>query len=153
LKSKILAIYYFARLGRPLFLAGGILLHSLGVLMALWSGIELNVGALIWGQIAVTSIQLVTHYSNDYFDLAADQANSTPTRWSGGSRILADDYLNPKIALTTSIVMAVVALIASLWLVLFVGTGPLTLPLLLLALALSWSYSSPPLQLAAPSPQ
>ena len=139
--------YYFFRLGRPLFLAGGILLHSLGVLMALWNGVELNIAALIWGQIAVTSIQLVTHYSNDYFDLAADQANSTPTRWSGGSRILADGLLNPRVALTTSIIMAVVALIASLWLALVVQTGPLTIPLLLLALALAWSYSSPPLAL------
>ena len=45
--------YYFLRLGRPLFLIGGFLLHGLGVVIALTAGASLNVSALIWGQIAV----------------------------------------------------------------------------------------------------
>lgn len=145
--SIIRQIYYFLRLGRPLFLFGGILLHGLGVLIALSLGEPLNLAAFIWGQVAITSFQLMTHYSNDYFDLAADKANPTPTRWSGGSRILPDGLINPRIALITAIVSGVIGLFAAFWLALVIQTGPLTLPLLLIALILAWSYSSPPLQL------
>ncbi len=115
--------------------------------MALYRGVELSLPVLLWGQVAVTSTQLMTHYSNDYFDLAADKANPTPTRWSGGSRILADGYVRPQVALTTAVIMGIVALFATLWLAFALHSGPLTLPLLLLAIGLTWSYSSPPLQL------
>ena len=140
-------VYYFLRLGRPMFLLGGFLLHGLGVVMALYDGAELDLQVLIWTQVAITAIQLMTHYSNDYFDLAADEANETPTRWSGGSRILSEGLLNPQIALVTSITMAVVALIAVLWLTLILEGSLLTMLLILISGLLGWSYSSPPLQL------
>jgi 1,4-dihydroxy-2-naphthoate octaprenyltransferase len=139
--------YYYIRLGRPLFLAGGFLLHGLGVIIALTTGVSLHLAAMIWGQVAITSIQLMTHYSNDYFDMAADAANPSPTRWSGGSRILADGHLDPRIALATALIFGLVALFSSLWLAFVVQTGSYTLPLLLFAMILAWSYSSPPLQL------
>ena len=47
----------------------------------------------------MTAAQLMTHYANDYFDLEADRANRTPTRWSGGSRVLPDGVLPPGVAL------------------------------------------------------
>jgi 1,4-dihydroxy-2-naphthoate octaprenyltransferase len=97
--------------------------------------------------VAVTATQLMTHYSNEYFDLAADRANPTPTRWSGGSRVLAEGYLQPQVALVTAAIMGAIALLASLMLAFVLNTGPLTLPILLLALILGWSYSSPPLHL------
>ena len=116
--------YHFIRLGRPLFLWGGILQHALGVLMALFLGARLDLPALIWGQIAITAIQLTTHYSNEYFDLAADKANPTPTSWSGGSRVLAEDHLPARIALVTSLVAAAVALLA----ITLVGPGSANRP-------------------------
>ena len=115
--------------------------------MALFIGARLNVAVLLWGQVAVTATQLMTHYSNEYFDLAADRANPTPTRWSGGSRVLAEGNLQPRVALVTAVSMGLVALLASLMLAFVLNTGPLTLPLLLLAITLGWSYSSPPLHL------
>jgi len=139
--------YYFARLGRPLFLLGGIFLHGLGVATALWTGASLSVPALIWGQIAVTAIQLMTHYSNDYFDLAADEANQTPTRWSGGSRILTDNRTDPKMALGMAVASGLVALFATFWLAFRLETGVLTVPILLISIVLAWGYSSPPLWL------
>jgi 1,4-dihydroxy-2-naphthoate octaprenyltransferase len=117
------------------------------VLIALFIGTRLNVAVLLWGQVAVTATQLMTHYSNEYFDLAADRANPTPTRWSGGSRVLAEGYLQPQVALVTAAIMGAIALLASLMLAFVLNTGPLTLPILLLALILGWSYSSPPLHL------
>ncbi|MFN2223868.1 MAG: prenyltransferase, partial [Candidatus Promineifilaceae bacterium] len=140
-------VIYFLRLGRPLFLLGGFLLHGLGVAMALYAGAELDWPVLVWTQIAITAIQLMTHYSNDYFDLAADRANTTPTRWSGGSRILAEGLLDPRVALITALAMAGVALFAALRLVLALENGTATLALMFLAGFLGWSYSSPPLRL------
>jgi 1,4-dihydroxy-2-naphthoate octaprenyltransferase len=134
-------------LGRPLFLLGGILLHALGILAAISTGASLNLAALIWGQVAITAIQIMTHYSNDYFDLAADAANPSPTRWSGGSRILPDGLVNPRYALATAVISGMIALFAAFWLAFVLDTGPFTLPLLLIAWVLAWSYSSPPLQL------
>lgn len=140
-------ITYFLRLGRPLFLTGGFLFHALGIAIALYQGHGLNLAAWLWGQIGITAVQLLTHYSNDYYDLEADIANQTPTRWSGGSEILTKGLLPPKVALITAVLAGIVTIMAALTLALFIQTGPLTIPLFLLALALAWSYSSPPLQL------
>lgn len=137
----------FIRLGRPLFLAGGFLFHGLGVAMALYGGARLSLPVLLWGQIAISSIQLMTHYGNDYFDLAADRANQTPSRWSGGSRVLPDGLLPPRVALIAAVTLAFLTVAATLVLGLWLRPAPLTIPLLLLALLLAWGYSAPPLRL------
>src|SRR5688572_17017246 len=72
------------RLGRPIFLGGGLVMHALGVAAALSTGARLDLGRLILGQVAITATQLMTHYANDYYDVEADRANLTPTNWSGG---------------------------------------------------------------------
>ncbi|MEO8397111.1 MAG: prenyltransferase [Chloroflexota bacterium] len=140
-------MYAFILLGRPLFLVGGFVMHGLGVAIALYSGASINFAALLWGQIAISAIQWMTHYSNDYFDLNADRANRTPTNWSGGSRVLAENRLEPRVALVTAQIFAAVAIVAALILVFVVHTGTLTLPLIALALALAWFYSAPPIRL------
>lgn len=142
-----LQVYAFIRLGRPLFLVGGVVLHGLGVAMALYSGASLNIGALLWGQLGITALQWMTHYSNDYFDLEADRANRTPTRWSGGSRVLPEGVLPPQVALATALVLAGVAVLAAFVLTGVVQTGPLTLVLFGLVGLLAWFYSAPPLRL------
>lgn len=137
----------FVRLGRPLFLLGGFIFHGLGVAISLYQGASPNIPVILWGQLTITAIQLMTHYSNDYFDVVADKANLTPTRWSGGSRILAEERLPPSVALITAIISALTALSAAFFLTLFLQTGPLTLPLFILAMFLAWEYSAPPLRL------
>ena len=79
----------FLKLGRPQFLIGGLLLFALGSTLASAQGVGINWQRYVWGQATITAAQWMTHYSNDYFDLDADRANSTPTRWSGGSRVRA----------------------------------------------------------------
>jgi 1,4-dihydroxy-2-naphthoate octaprenyltransferase len=115
--------------------------------MALYTGEPLNVAALFWGQVAITSIQWMTHYGNEYFDVAADQANLAPTRWAGGSRVLVSGRLHPQVALVAALTLAGIALVAAMVLALWVRPGPWTLPLLFAGLLLSWAYSAPPLQL------
>jgi len=137
----------FLRLGRLQFLIGGFVLHALGVVMALYNGAAFDLGAFVWGQVAVTSTQLAVHYSNDYFDLAADRANRTPTRWSGGSRVLPAGDIRPRSALVTALLLSLVTLIAALILAANRPDSPLTFPLILLALTLAWAYSAPPFRL------
>jgi 1,4-dihydroxy-2-naphthoate polyprenyltransferase len=124
----------FIKLGRPLFLAGGVLFHALGVAITLSTGAPLDLAALLWGQAAITAIQFMTQYGNEYFDLSADLANSTPTRWSGGSRVLPDGALAPDVALRAALILAGLAVGASIALMLLARPGPLALPLLGLAL-------------------
>ncbi len=140
-------LIYTLRLARPLFLVGGFVFYGLGVMIALYQGAALDVTALLWGQAAVTAAQLMTHFSNDYFDLRADQANTTPTRWSGGSRVLAEGLLSPRTGLWLAVTCGALALAATVVLAVLVRSGPWAVGLLLAAIALSWFYSAPPLQL------
>jgi 1,4-dihydroxy-2-naphthoate octaprenyltransferase len=89
----------------------------------------------------------MTHFSNDYFDLEADRRNKTPTRWSGGSRVLAEGLLSPRAALWTAVVCAAIALLAVAALALIRQPAVWSIFLLLLALFLAWEYSAPPLRL------
>lgn len=133
------------RLGRPLFLVGGFVFFGLGTAIACYEGYGLQPGLWLWGQVAVTAAQLMTHFANDYFDLAADQANRTPTYWSGGSRVLVETTLAPRWALYVALALLAVALAA------IAGTARgaeiTAIAVLLAAVALSWFYSAPPLRL------
>jgi 1,4-dihydroxy-2-naphthoate octaprenyltransferase len=145
--STLRSLYSFIRLGRPLFLLGGFVFHALGVSAALYQGFSINWAALIWGQVAITATQLMTHYSNDYFDLPADRANISVTRWSGGSRVLPAGLLPAWVALAGALAFAAIAISAVLVLGLFIQPSLWTFILPLLALLLAWEYSAPPLRL------
>jgi 1,4-dihydroxy-2-naphthoate octaprenyltransferase len=139
--------FAFLRLGRLQLLIGGFVFHALGTAMALYRGAAFDPGVFLWGQAAITSIQLATHFSNEYFDLTADRANPTPTRWSGGSRVLPDGKLPRWSALAAALVCSAIALVAAVTLALNRPSIPLVPCMILLALILSWSYSAPPLHL------
>jgi 1,4-dihydroxy-2-naphthoate octaprenyltransferase len=141
-------ILAFIRLGRLQFLGGGFLLYGLGASVAVAEGARFDSAAYLLGQAAITCIQLMTHYANDYFDLAADRANATPTRWSGGSRVLPDGGLPPHVALVAALLLAVTALILAATVAWRAGdTGPVAAAALLAAQVLAWFYSAPPLVL------
>jgi len=137
------------RLGRFRFLVGGVVLYALGVVMAGYMGATINWQVAIWGQIIVTATQLMTHYSNDYYDFEADHCNRTPTPWSGGSRVLQSGALPRQTALIAALILASVAVIGVLLLAWRYRPGPLAVPIVLAAVALAWQYSAPPLKLHA----
>src|SRR5262245_4297323 len=89
----------------------------------------------------------MTHYANDYFDYEADRANATPTRWSGGSRVLVGGELPRGVALGAALGLATAGVGVIVALAVMARTGPLVAPALLVALGLSWEYSAPPLRL------
>jgi len=137
----------FVKLGRPKFLVGGLVLFGLGTRLALVDRGAIDWQSYLLGQAFVTSTQLMTHYANDYFDLDADRANLTPTRWSGGSRVLPSGELAPRVALNAALALAALAIIGAAILALARPGLRLILPFAVLMVALSWFYSAPPLRL------
>jgi 1,4-dihydroxy-2-naphthoate polyprenyltransferase len=137
----------FIRLGRPLFLGGGFLLYAIGAVIAAVTGHPIDVRRYTLGQGAVTAFQLMTHYANEYFDYDADRANATPTKWSGGSRVLASGELPRSVALIAALVLAAIGLAVTI--VLAADAGSLAPPTLALIVVLAWEYSAPPLRLCA----
>ena len=146
-ESLVQKLIAFVRLGRPLHLVGGVLFNGLGMSIAHFLGAPIDWTTAVWGQVAITSIELMTHYSNDYFDQDADQAAVTPTRWASGSRVLPEGTLSPRVALVAALILAGLALLATAVLIATSASPVQTMLLLLLAIFLAWSYSSPPLYL------
>ena len=89
----------------------------------------------------------MTHYANDYFDFEADCANTTPTRWSGGSRVLPNSELPRRVALIGALAFGGIG--ATMAAVIAFSTGVWTGPTFLAILVLAWEYSAPPLRLCA----
>lgn len=137
----------FVRLGRPQFLGGGLLLFALGALVAVCAGAPFRWSRHLVGQLAVTAFQLMTHYANDYFDLEADQANTTPTRWSGGSRVLVSGEIPRGAALLAALVLAALGLGVTAHLGTRADAGPWVVPIAIAMFVFAWEYSAPPLRL------
>jgi 1,4-dihydroxy-2-naphthoate octaprenyltransferase len=146
---RIAELRAFLRLGRPLFLGGGFVMYGLGAAAAVAGGARLDWTRFWWGQLIVTATQLATHYANDYFDVEADRANQTPTRWSGGSRVLLDGGLPPWIALGAALALTGIAIAAAVALGRFVPDAPSFVAIVTMMIVLAWGYSAPPARLCA----
>ena len=146
LSAAVRGVFAFIRLGRPLFLLGGFVLYGLGAAVAAAQGRTIEPAVYLLGQAVITALQLMTHYANDYFDYEADRANTTPTRWSGGSRVLTRGEVPRAIALAGALAAAGAGIMATIVLA-SRHPGPLLVPVALAILVLSWFYSAPPLRL------
>jgi len=143
----IRAIGLFIRLSRPFFLLGGGLVYSLGVGIAHYLGVNIDWGRYILGQAWVTTLQLATHYLNEYFDSPADDANANRTLFSGGSGALGQDGLPREVALWAGIASLTGA--TSLTVILMRVSGLNTALFLIMALIFlgAFFYSIPPVRL------
>ena len=142
---RLSSVLAFIRLGRPLFLGGGLILFALGAAIAHRTGHAIDLHRYVLGQATVTAFQWMTHYANDYFDLAADKANTTPTQWSGGSRVLANGELPRSVALIAALVLAAIGCVLGALLT----TTVLVAAIVVAIAVLAWGYSAPPLRLCA----
>ena len=143
----LISFVAFVRLGRPKFLVGGFLLFGLGAAIAARTGHAIHLQRYIFGQLAVTAFQWMTHYANDFFDYDADRANLTPTKWSGGSRVLQTHQLPRRIAFDAAQVLAIGG--ACMTVLLVRVAGGWVAPILGVIFVLAWEYSAPPLRLCA----
>jgi len=140
-------IWRFLRLTRPVFLAGGALLYALGAALTATAGYPISWGRYALGQMMLTSIQLTTHYANEYFDLEGDRIVGASRTWfSGGSGVLADGRLSPRVAWIAARgcgLIAAATIAVTLWI------EPPASAIGAVALMCGWFYSAPPLRLEA----
>ena len=134
----------FIVLTRPIFLFGGVAVYALGVAIAEFLGAEIDLGRMLLGQLMVTSTQLMTQYSNEYYDLKVDQVNKNRTLFSGGSGILSSGRLSPSVAINAARLSGLVAVIT---LALIGSAKPVVAIIGMLVLISSWAYSAPPIAL------
>jgi 1,4-dihydroxy-2-naphthoate octaprenyltransferase len=138
-------VWAFIRLTRPLFLGGGVVLYLLGATLALTQGTALDWPRLILGQLLVTSIQLTTHYANEYYDYDVDRLiGDRRTPFSGGSGVLVSGQLDRVVALHATHVCLACAVVT-------VIVSGLAVPVMWIigsiALLGGYFYSAPPLSL------
>jgi 1,4-dihydroxy-2-naphthoate octaprenyltransferase len=146
-RRALWTVWAFLKLGRPVFLLGGFVLYGLGAAWARHARGALDGATYLWGQATITAAQLMTHYANDYFDLEADRANVTPTRWSGGSRVLVQSALPPAVALAAAVVLGLIALALGLVAAARAPEPATNVAELLAIVVLAWAYSAPPARL------
>ncbi len=134
-------------LTRPLILFGMLLVYFLGTAIAIGSGYEINMLAIVWGLVATAFCGASVNIMNEYADHETD-ALTTKTRYSGGSGVLPKGMVTRQFAfiagwvsagiglgiLLLGIVLGVTNWMAFFWLVIGTGGG--------------WMYSLPPLRLA-----
>ena len=142
------AIRLFIKLSRPLFLLGAAFVYALGGGIAHYLGVTIDWGLYLLGQGWVTTLQLATHYFNEYFDAPADAANSNRTLFSGGSGVLGEAGLPREIALWAGI--AALTATTSFTVMLMRATALNQAVLLVMAMIFlgAFFYSMPPLRLA-----
>jgi 1,4-dihydroxy-2-naphthoate polyprenyltransferase len=143
--KKLLA---FIRLSRLYFLGGGFMLFALGALIARYEGYPLNWSTYVLGQLYVTSLQLMTHYLNEYWDVETDRLNQTRTPFSGGSGVVAAGGISREAVFTAALVCLAFATGALIWLLIEYGPTPAALAVMVLMFLGAFFYSSPPLALA-----
>jgi 1,4-dihydroxy-2-naphthoate octaprenyltransferase len=130
-----------------MFLAGGAASVGLGTALAAYvSSAGIDWHAWLTVQLAVTAFQLMTHYSNEYFDRHAD-LHAARTAFSGGSGILVDGALAPRVAIVAALLAFALGLLGVA--LLTQGRHDISAALALAIALLSWSYSSPPFRLLA----
>lgn len=139
----------FVVLSRPFFLFGAALVYALGAGIARYLGANIDTGIYLLGQAWVTSLQLATHYLNEYFDAAADAANPNRTIFSGGSGALGPDGLPREVALWSGI-SALAATTSFTVMLMRANNWPPELWLVVVLIFLgAFFYSVPPVRLVA----
>jgi 1,4-dihydroxy-2-naphthoate octaprenyltransferase len=144
------SLFLFLRLSRPMFLLGGALNYFLGLGIANYLGHSLDWSVVILGQIWVSSLQLTTHYLNEYFDFPRDAVNRNRTAFTGGSGVLGrgEGQLRPRIALIAAYCSLTVTALSTFVLGRQGTLNPLVLTIMVLGLLGAIFYSVPPVRLS-----
>ena len=135
------------KLGRLRFLAGGFFLYTMGVLLAIVSGVEFSYTYFLFGYAIMLPAHLSLSYSNNYFDIEVDKFN-IPISISGGTKILIENPELRPICKKIAIGLIILSItLASIFLILF--SYPITfLSFIIFGNLLGWFYTAPPIRLA-----
>jgi 1,4-dihydroxy-2-naphthoate octaprenyltransferase len=130
------------------FLSATIVPVLLGIAIAAAHGF-FDLGSVVLTVIGASFVQLGVNTANDVFDAAqgADDANVTPTQYSGGSRVIQYGLLSLRQMATLATAFYVAAALIGLVLLAMRGSTAL-LATGVLGIVLSVGYTAPPLKLA-----
>ena len=138
-------MYPYMKALRAPFLAGSIIPVIIGSSFAFTKG---NFSFLIFfiSILGVASLHLGANLLNDYYDArGSDRINLRLTPFSGGSRVIQDKQIAPKIVLLMALSFFSLGIAVGIC---FVYMGkPLVIMIGLFGFAAGWTYSAPPLQL------
>jgi 1,4-dihydroxy-2-naphthoate octaprenyltransferase len=140
----VLRVLAFVRLSRLKFLAGGFVGGGLGGAVAAYERASFAWEPFLLAQATIVAFQLMTHYTNDYFDRAADE-HAIRTPFSGGSGALVDGSLPPSTGLVAALGCAALGAVGCA----FLASQGLQLAAAVAALmgVFAWAYSAPPARL------
>lgn len=126
---------------------GMIPLYAVGVATALHTGYELQWPEAVLGLATVWSVQAMTHYTNEYWDVGVDAQAATSTAITGGSGVLVARLVPRRVAIGAGIAsLGVAAGLAGTgtW---FLGAGGPFALVVALAIVGGVAYSVPPVRL------
>jgi 1,4-dihydroxy-2-naphthoate octaprenyltransferase len=135
------------KLARFRFLIPGLLIYTLGALLAVVNGAILDPIKFLFGYAIFGTAHLSVSFSNDYFDREADRT-AKPTPFSGGSGILVQHPELSRFALRFAIFLIIISIVTAILFDLVYSYGPFFLALVILGSLLGWFYTAPPLKLA-----
>lgn len=136
-------------MSRPAFHIVGLLPFFLGTLLAWKLEGVFHPTVFLLGSLAVILIMLSTYQSGEYFDYEEDALSRKhhPSRFAGGSGILQKRILSPLVALITSVVSMLLAVLIGVVLQFVLNTGPWTLLLGCAGALPGFFYSRRPVRL------
>jgi 1,4-dihydroxy-2-naphthoate octaprenyltransferase len=98
------------------------------------------------GYLIIFLIELLTVFTNEYYDFETDRLNKNPTRFTGGSRMLVENKISIKELKTSLIFVSMSLLILSGYLLKITISSYQVLFLLALGTIFGVSYTTPPLK-------
>jgi 1,4-dihydroxy-2-naphthoate polyprenyltransferase len=136
-------------LSRPPFHIVGILPFLLGTFLAYRTTGAFNLEVFILGIVGVILIMLSTYHSGEYFDQKENAISSRlhQNQFAGGTRTIPEGKMPARIALWTSIIAILIALLIGIVLQFLYQTGRYTLILGCLGALPGFFYSTKPIRL------
>ncbi len=135
------------KLARLRFLIPGILIYSLGGLIAIIDGARADPFRFLFGYTIFGAAHLSVSFSNDYFDREADKM-AIQTQFSGGSGVLVRHPELSGFALRFAIFLICLSIVIAVLFEIVYSYGPLFLILVAFGSLMGWFYTAPPLKLA-----
>lgn len=149
LSSNVEKIKTWFVLSRPPFHAVGVLPFILGTVLAYKLNAVFSPEIFLLGVSGVILIMLSTYHSGEYFDYPGDVISNRlhENQFAGGTRILPNAKISPRVPFWTSIVAIILAGLAGIILQFVLKTGPYTLLLGFLGAFPGFFYSTRPVRL------
>jgi len=142
-------IRLFVQLVRPLFLLGGFLVYALGVGMAKYLGAPVDWGIYLVGQAWVTTLQLCTHFLNEYYNSPEDAQNPNRTPFSGGSGATGEGKIPRRNVMLFALTCLTVLASLTVLMIAQVKPDPVVWWIMGFAFLGAFFYSTPPVRLEA----